>query len=196
MRRFVVVSLTAPTNGDFSLEDLPGSAGRIDILCRCAGAALLVSHGIRKDSEIHLIILTDRANPRTISIHGDRVRSLNPDERTTASLLRIALSSRNEMETSPGVVIRNMGLPGLLDELKATRLYLLDETGEDARNALASIRRDDDATFVLGARDDVPQDLRELCITRGAKPISISPLSLQSEQCITIVHNSLDRLEI
>ena len=192
MRRFVVVSLTASANGKFSLEDLPGSGGRVDILCRCVGAALLVSHGIRKDSEIHLVILTDRANPRTISIRGDKVRSLNPDERTTASLLRIALGRQNEMETSPGVIIRNVGLPVLLDELRSTKLYLLEEGGEDARKALASIRMDDDATFLLGARDDMPRDLRDLCISLGAKTISISPLSLQSEQCITIVHNILD----
>jgi tRNA (pseudouridine54-N1)-methyltransferase len=99
------------------------------------------------------------------------------------------------METSPGVVVRNVGLPALLDELRSTKLYLLEEGGEDARKALASIRKDDDATFVLGARDDIPQDLRELCIFLDAKTISISPISLQSEQCITIVHNLLDCLE-
>jgi tRNA (pseudouridine54-N1)-methyltransferase len=50
MRQFVVVGHDAPTTDDFSLDDLPG-AGRLDVLCRCITAALLLSHGIRDGVE-------------------------------------------------------------------------------------------------------------------------------------------------
>jgi len=192
-RRFIVVTLSGPADGEFSLNDLAGSAGRLDILCRCVGAALLISHGIRRDSEVHLLILKDPERPRLISIYGDRVRSLNPDERSTASLLRIALSSREEKETTPGITIRNIGLEQLIHTLQGTNIFLLEEKGDNAWDTIPHTTGEE-FTFILGARDDIPPALRDKCLDFHAVPISISPLSLQSEQCITIIHNILDRL--
>ena len=41
-RRFVVIGQQASASPDFSLLDLPGTSGRLDVLLRCLRAALLV----------------------------------------------------------------------------------------------------------------------------------------------------------
>jgi len=65
MRGFLVVGNKAVTK-PFSLKDLAGSAGRMDILCRCVAQALFISHGIRKDSEIYLLLLGKPDPPKAL----------------------------------------------------------------------------------------------------------------------------------
>jgi len=91
MRNFVVVGNLAATTPDFSLEDIPGTSGRIDILCRCVNSAFVLSHGIRRDVQIYLIF-RGGPYPKTVHLRGRDLRHLNPDERTTAALLKKALA--------------------------------------------------------------------------------------------------------
>ncbi|HOC66453.1 MAG TPA: tRNA (pseudouridine(54)-N(1))-methyltransferase TrmY, partial [Methanothrix soehngenii] len=85
MRIFVVVGHKATTQPSFSLEDIPGTSGRLDILCRSVTAAFVLSHGIRKDVLVYLVLLGGET-PKTIRLMGETLRHLNPDERTTAAL--------------------------------------------------------------------------------------------------------------
>ena len=91
MRTFIVVGHKATTTPDFSLEDIPGTSGRLDILCRCINAAFVISHGIRHDVRI-LLVLCGGEPHKTICLRGEDLRHLNPDERTTAALLKKALA--------------------------------------------------------------------------------------------------------
>jgi tRNA (pseudouridine54-N1)-methyltransferase len=91
MRTFIVVGHKATTSPDFSLEDIPGTSGRLDILCRCINASFVLSHGIRKDVNVYLVLLGGEA-PKTLWLKGDELKHLNPDERTTAALLKKALA--------------------------------------------------------------------------------------------------------
>src|SRR3989304_718015 len=78
MPRFIVVGHRAVTTPQFSLDDLAGAAGRMDLLLNAANAALLVSHDLRRDSEATLILLGPPDPPRAIRLHGTRLRSLSP----------------------------------------------------------------------------------------------------------------------
>ncbi len=68
MASFAIVGHLARTDGDFSLNDLPG-AGRMDVLCRCVNASLFLSHDLRRDVDCYLVLLggpkaaKDRAFP-------------------------------------------------------------------------------------------------------------------------------------
>ncbi|HMK16347.1 MAG TPA: tRNA (pseudouridine(54)-N(1))-methyltransferase TrmY, partial [Methanomicrobiales archaeon] len=117
MRTFAVVGHLAPTGNGFSLDDLPGSAGRMDVLCRCVNAALALSHGIRRDAEARLLLLGPPSPPKEVLIRGDTVRSLSPDERSTAALIRKALAlpvGEAFRESTPGILVRRGDLGGLL----------------------------------------------------------------------------------
>ncbi len=88
----------------------------------------------------------------------------------------------------PGSSAHPWGLRGLLDHAPGP-LILLQEGATDIRTAAIS----DDVLFILsGHRDPTDAELKEIQ-DRGALPLSLGPLSLHAEHCITLVHNELDR---
>ncbi len=187
MKRFIVLGHTAPVDPNFHLNDLPGGAGRIDVLCRAIGASLLVSHGIRRDVETMLLL----RNARRIRVEGSRVKRLNPDERSTAALLRRALDTRpdQEIESTPGIHIRPSTLRATLDELvgQGGAPLVLDETGQP----IDSFPLPPEPAFVLSDHLDFTDDEeRQLA---GFPRLSLGPTRLHTSQAITVVHHLLDR---
>ncbi|MDD1666559.1 MAG: tRNA (pseudouridine(54)-N(1))-methyltransferase TrmY [Methanomicrobiales archaeon] len=188
MRTFAVVGHLAPTGGGFSLDDLPGSAGRMDILCRCVGAALSVSHGIRRDAEIHLILLGPPDPPKNVLIRGESVRSLSPDERSTAALIRKSLAlpaGESFRESGPGVFVRRGDLEG---HVGAGQFAVLSEAGEDVR-AVGDLP----PGFILSDHLDFTPG--EEAALAGLPRISVGPRVLHAEHAITVLQNELDRRE-
>lgn len=193
MRTFVVVSHTVPLDGEFSLSDLPGGAGRLDVLCRAATEAFLVSHGIRKEVTLHLVL----QDQLTISLWGPRLRHLNPDERSTAALVRAALRGAHalpageERASTPGITVRRLGLAPLLADLRAAGAtpIILDENGEPIRTTGIPER----PAFILSDHQDFTAS--ELALLTGFPRIAVGPRVLQGHQCITLVHNELDLRE-
>src|SRR3990172_2071762 len=114
MRRFIVVGHRAVTTAEFPLNDLAGAAGRMDLLLNAANAALLVSHDLRRDVEVTLLLLGPPDPPRAIRILGERIERWGPDIRGNAALIRRALEhgSRLERETSPGIFAGKRSLEG------------------------------------------------------------------------------------
>src|SRR5260370_35313604 len=94
-RRFVVVGRRAIASADFSLVDLPGTSGRLDVLLRCVRAALLVSHGLRRDTVVYLVLLGGPRAPRTLPIDASAAKYLRPDQRSLATLAKKALPPTN-----------------------------------------------------------------------------------------------------
>ncbi|MDD1667932.1 MAG: tRNA (pseudouridine(54)-N(1))-methyltransferase TrmY [Methanomicrobiales archaeon] len=188
MRTFAVVGHLAPTGDGFPLDDLPGSAGRMDILCRCVQAALSLSHGIRRDAEIHLLLLGPPSPPKDVLIRGETVRSLSPDERSTAALVRKALAlpvGESFRESSPGILVRRGGLAGLL---AGGGFAVLSEDGSDVRG-----ERDLPAGFILSDHRDFTAE--EETLLGGLPRISVGPRVLQADHAVTVLQNELDRRE-
>lgn len=192
MRRFVVLGHRAITSADFRLDDLCGSTGRLDILLRCVNSAFFLSHGVRRDVEINLILLGEPNPPKTVRIDGREVKYLNPDERSTAALIRNALLQKGEGERrcSPGIYVSERSYQEVLSNLsKDSRLYYLREDGEDIRN----VEFAQDCTFVLGDDQDLTPEEEAVLMTYEPKKVSIGPISYHADHCITVVNNELDR---
>jgi tRNA (pseudouridine54-N1)-methyltransferase len=188
MRTFAVAGHLAPTGDGFSLDDLPGSAGRMDILCRCVNAALALSHGIRRDAEIHLLLLGPPAPPKDVLIRGDSVRSLSPDERSTAALIRKALAlpvGESFRESTPGILVRRGGLGGLP---AGGQFAVLSEDGRDVRGEESL-----PPGFILS--DHLDFTAEEEALLAGLPRVSVGPRVLQADQAITVLQNELDRRE-
>ena len=115
MRRFIVLGHGVATTPGFSLDDLPG-AGRLDVLCRCVSAGLLLSHGIREGTRVDLVL----DDAFTVRFDGATVRHLHPDERNVAARIQGALEQRDgavgrvPVETSPGVRLVRAGVEATL----------------------------------------------------------------------------------
>jgi tRNA (pseudouridine54-N1)-methyltransferase len=196
MRNFVVVGHKAITSPNFSLEDIPGTSGRLDILCRSVTAAFVLSHGIRKDVCVYLVLLGGEA-AKTIILKGDTLRHLNPDERTTAALLKKALALEATPEWSmstSGIFVRTGGLERVLHNLKAARLIYLREDGADVRGVELS-GLSDDAAFIIGDHMGMTQEEEMLIEQADAKVVSLGPTSLHADHCIVLINNEIDRIE-
>lgn len=202
MRSFIVVGHKAKTTPDFSLEDIPGTSGRLDILCRCINAAFVLSHGIRKDVNVYLVLLGGEPH-KTICLKGETLRHLNPDERTTAALLKkaLALAATPEwaMSTS-GIFVRTGGLAETLQDLKDLKLIYLREDGADIRSI--NINSNDNgnisgnAAFILGDHTGMMPDEESLINQAGAEIVSVGPMSLHADHCIVLINNELDRRDL
>ncbi|NYT06660.1 MAG: tRNA (pseudouridine(54)-N(1))-methyltransferase TrmY [Methanomicrobiales archaeon] len=186
MKRICVIGHHAPSSGDFSLNDLAGGAGRMDVLCRCVSSALFLSHGIRRDVEVYLILLGPPRPPVTLRFSGEEIRSLNPDERSTASLIRKALSlPRGDVfrESTPGLAVRRGGLAELLADHPFAVLH---ENGTDLRKA-GSLPEN----VLLSDHLNFTADEEE--IVSGCPAFSVGPLSLHANAAISLLLNEHDR---
>ncbi len=203
-RRFVVLGQTATASPDFSLVNLPASSGRLDVLLRCLRAALMVSHGLRRDTVVYLVLLGGPQAPRTIRIDGATARYLRPDERSLAVLVQKVLAAPIEIEIEieaatagarfvevrPGVAIAEGGLDTVLADLGTATLYLLEEGAPDAREATLDAV---DCAFFLGDHLGFDETTRARLAALGATPLGVGPVSVHADDAVVLVVNELDR---
>jgi tRNA (pseudouridine54-N1)-methyltransferase len=192
MRRFVVIGHRAVTSGDFKLDDLAGGTGRLDVLLRCINSAFFLSHNIRRDTEIHLILQGPPHPPKTVRLVGSELKYLNPDERSTAALVRNALLQKvaAEERSSPGIYVSNRSYRDVLSLVpKGEQIVYLREDGTDVRE----FQFEQDVTFVLGDDQDLTLEEEGMLLKYEPKIISLGPASYHADHCISIVNNELDR---
>lgn len=196
MRYFVITGHRAVTTGRFKLDDIAGGAGRLDILCRCVNSAFFLSHDLRKDVEIYLCLMGEGDAPKTVIFKGDELRYLNPDERSTASLIRNALikpvGADEEARSSPGVYVTRMPFTEVLRKLSGKGSFVyLKEDGEDCR----AFDFPSNPIFILGDNRDLTEEEEQALLGYGPDKICIGPRSLHADHCMIIVQNELDRRE-
>ncbi|MEF8828881.1 MAG: tRNA (pseudouridine(54)-N(1))-methyltransferase TrmY [Haloarcula sp.] len=191
MRQFVIIGHDAPTTPEFSLDDLAGAAGRLDVLCRCVTSAFFLSHDIREDVRVHLILCDEY----TVTFEGSDLRRLNPDERSTAALIRTALEEREEaighipVETSPGVSLTRRGFEGTLDDVaRRGTVVQLHEDGDP----IVDVAPPSDPVFVLSDHNDFRDEEATLLADHAEERVSLGPEALHADHSITVAHNYLD----
>ncbi len=191
-RVFVVVGNKAKTE-PFNLNDLAGSAGRMDILCRCIAQTLFISHGVRKNSAVIIVLRGEPSPPKSVMVVGSEVKYMSPDERNIGGIIRKALSvkvGKEWVKSTPGVYVAKKDLKDVLEELKDYEKVYLKEGGEDIRKVKFGRK----VAFFLGDHIGLSEEDEKLIMSLADRVVSVSPLSLQADQCIVIVHNELDRV--
>ncbi|MFC7156798.1 tRNA (pseudouridine(54)-N(1))-methyltransferase TrmY [Halomarina halobia] len=191
MRQFIVIGHDAPADPDFSLDDLTGGAGRLDVLCRCVNSTFFLSHAIREDVRCRLVLRDEF----TLRFEGSELRRLNPDERSTAALIRKALERRDEaighaeVETSPGVYLSRKGFAATLDD--AVREGTVVELHEEG-NPVVDVEPPEDPVFVLSDHRDFAEREAALLAETAAARVRLGPKRLHADHAITVAHNYLD----
>jgi tRNA (pseudouridine54-N1)-methyltransferase len=189
MRQFVVLGHDAPTTPDFPLDDLPGAAGRLDVLCRCVSSALFLSHGIRDDVEVFLVL----GDEVTVRIDSRELQYMSPDERNVASLLKKALDATDqaighrEAESTPGIHVSKRGFEAVMDAVSGT-VVELHENGAP----LADVEPPEDPTFVLSDHRDFTEAEASLLAERSDQRVRVGPEVLHADHTVTVAHNYLD----
>lgn len=193
MRNFVIIGNKATTTPTFSLEDIPGTSGRLDILCRSVTAAFVLSHGIRKDVCVYLVLLGGEI-PKTVRLDGETLRHLNPDERTTAALLKKALAVSATPDwalSTSGIFVRTGGLANVLEDLKGSSMLCLREDGAYIRS-IAGCDTRGDVAFILGDHMGIAPEEENVIEQAGVVAVSIGPVSLHADHCIVLLNWMLD----
>jgi tRNA (pseudouridine54-N1)-methyltransferase len=188
MKKFLIIGHKAVTEGSFSLNDMPGGAGRMDVLCRCVNSCFFLSHDLRRDVECYLLLLGEPKSPKTILIKGSEVRYLNPDERSAGSLIKKALQAtcgQEFIESTKGIYVRNGGLEKLLNEIEFT---VLDENGTDIRE-IETIPEN----YILSDHMNFSEE--EEALINELPKISAGPKVLHADHTITVILNEHDRRE-
>ncbi len=190
MRQFIIVGQDAPTTDEFSLDALTG-AGRMDLLARCVTASFLLSHGIREDVRTYLVL----DDEFTLRFEGSELRQLNPDERSTAALIRTALGEREEaighmeVETSPGVYLSRLGFETVLERVAEEGIVC--QLHEEGTPAIES-EPPSNPVFVLSNHQDLQPAYAETLATFRERQLSLGPIPLHADHAIAVVHNWLD----
>lgn len=191
MRQFLIVGHDAPTTPEFSLDDLAGAAGRLDVLCRCVGAGVFLSHGIRSDARVHLVL----GDEFTVSFDGAALRGLSPDERNVAARIRDALADRDvavghvPAEPSPGIELYRMGLESTLNRLaRGSTVVQLHEEGTPVVDAAVP----DDPLFVLSDHHDFRAEETAAIDETADRTIRLGSERLHADHAIAVAHNYLD----
>lgn len=188
MRRFVVLAHELSPESDISLNNLPG-AGRLDLLSRCVTSALLLSHDIRTDVRLRLVI-----DGYVVRFDGSELGRLNPDERSTAARIRNALEAREEAigrrpaTVSPGVSIRQGDMESVLEDLSDVTLIGL----RAGSRPIVDLQPPDDVAFVLSDHRNFTNQESETLETHAEATVSLGPRALHADQAITVAHNYLD----
>ncbi|AIY90425.1 tRNA (pseudouridine(54)-N(1))-methyltransferase TrmY [Geoglobus acetivorans] len=191
-RVFVLIANRAVT-APFNLNDLPGSAGRMDIVCRFISQSLFVSHGIRKNVTAYIILKGPPDPVKSIRVEGSQVRYLAPDERNIAGMINKALKTdvgEGWTRVSPGIFISSKGLDDVLKELSGRNIYYLKETGKDIENVEVSR-----PVFVIGDHLGVSEEDEKSILEISEEVISLEETAYQADQCVTILNYILDRRE-
>ncbi len=196
MRRTLLIAHRVPVSGAFTLNDLAGGAGRMDEIARCVSTAFTLSNALRTDAEMTILFVAEPPpKARRIEVIGNRLKFLNPDERSTAALLKNALVRsipvEHDMEVSPGLRV------GPVDPLAALRSFAglpaafwLTEEGEDYRGSPLI-----DAGFsaiLSDPTDPTPEEAETLRAT-GVPRISLGNRSMRSSQCLDVLNHEADR---
>ena len=197
MRRFAIVGHRAMSKGKLPLNDLAGGAGRMDVLVRAMMAALLTSHGLRKDTEIIIHLGGGPGPPRRIRFDGSELVGVHAEERSIAGQIGKVIATplppighwqsiTRGIEHSGGNLQTTLSqwgkIPVVALDANAPRLWTSDASLPEQSN-----QRDVDIGFVLS--DDQPLDEESL---NGLMKRSLGQQWLQGHMAIGVVHFLLD----
>jgi len=171
----------------------------LPLLTATVSAALLVSHGVRRDAALHMWFGGDSS---CLTFLGERVRQLRPDEQSLGGVLKKA---RLRLERPGGLQRSRSVHPGVL----VSRASLADVLSVSARGQPPVLR------LKCGLRG---RDIREVRLSGYRRIVLLAPLAagdykligevdegllevraslsrLDAPQLIVLFHNEVDRVE-
>ncbi|WP_423792466.1 tRNA (pseudouridine(54)-N(1))-methyltransferase TrmY [Methanocaldococcus indicus] len=199
MREFIFKANKTITSPNINLKDLAGSCGRLDLLCRCVSDAFFLSHDIRRDVIFYAVLCGEPNPPVCIKFVGSELKKVSPDERNIAIFIKKALKKFLEndnkddwIESTPGIYVKRLDFKNLvLEKLnEGKELIYLHKNGENIEN----IKDIKNPVFILGDHIGLLEEDEEFLENLKVKKVSVSPLELHANHCITIIHNYLDKL--
>ena len=202
MREFIFKANKSITNGEVNLKDLPGSCGRLDLVCRCVSSSFFLSHDLRRNTVFYSVHYGAPNPPVALKFVGSELKRVSPDERSIALFIKKALDKSPMQlwkESTSGIYIAKKEFRDIILEKKneGKEIYYLHKEGENIENIFNNKEcNDKNIVFILGDHIGIGEEDEKFLEDIGALKVSLSPLELHANHCITIVHNALDKAEI
>ena len=190
MRHFVYFSRHGRTSGNFQSDELM-KAGRMDIAIHVIIAGFFLSHDLRKDVKIHLILYGMPDPPKHIEMQIKP--QLEISKKDVANLIKKILykyKKGKKSEVFPGCFVEKKSFLKVIEELQSQEreIFILDKGGEDIRET----KIPEDCVFVLGDHEGLPKkEMKSL--KKIAKKISIGPKIYFASHVVAVINNELDR---
>ncbi|MBU0930095.1 MAG: hypothetical protein KJ623_03400 [Nanoarchaeota archaeon] len=187
MREFIYYSTKGRTSGNFN--DLM-QAGRLDIVCHMIINTFYLSHDIRKNVKLDLILNGPPDPPKHIEFVYDE--NLPISKKDVAGLLkRILYKYKKGIKSQPfpGCFIEKKSFMKVIEELKGRNIYLLDKKGED----IDKIEIKENPIFIIGDEDGIPKKDKKVLLKNNVIPINIGPEVYFASHVAVILNNYLDK---
>ncbi|MDG2072772.1 MAG: hypothetical protein P8J55_13840 [Pseudomonadales bacterium] len=193
MRKFLIRARNTPVDAVALRKGIGGDV-HVEYLVQVVQQALLISKGHRADTIITLVLEHSADYSRAISIDGSCLGSLAGwHETALVTLLADILSAgrglakEESLVYEEGLTVSATSFERLLPD--TPRLFILDRKGSDIRK-VADL---DDALFVMTDHIPMPKNALKHLSRLGAQTLSLGPTMLHTSQCISVIHNELDR---
>lgn len=188
MRIFVLYARKARTDSNFKLDDLI-NVGRMDLVARCISSALWLSHNVREDARIFVVLNGPPKPPVTICFQGSKLAKVYVDERTNANWIKNILTMKfgKEWLELEGTKVSRKSFQEVLTELSGKN-YVLHEKGEFIEN----VKIEKNPIFLLGDQIGLPDKEEKFALRNGEK-ISLGKNVYLASSCISIINWVCDK---
>ena len=191
MRTFILFARKARSDPYFRIDDLPGSGGRMDLVVRSITAALWLSHKIRNDARIYVVLNGPGDPPVTICFDGSKIQKVTTDERATAMWIQKVLKEKfgkEWHETYNGIQVAKKSFQELIKELRDKPLYVLHERGKN----ITDVELKDDGVYIFGDHLGIPKKDESFALRYGAEKISLGKKVYLASSCVACINWALD----
>jgi tRNA (pseudouridine54-N1)-methyltransferase len=196
MRSFVLRARKGTIAADKVLSQV-GTGGHFEIIAHTLANAFYFSNGMRTDVNVYIVLDSTPDYPRTLKFSAnDGLSFPGFHEQAILDVVSSALAKGSKVTKGgaqiiqPGIEIFGYGFEILMKGLQIhTPVYLLDKKGGDIRTT----DFEQDAVFVLSDHLAMPKNSIKGLERGGITKISLGKKMLFASQCITIIHNELDR---
>lgn len=182
MKHFLILSRTGYTSSNFkSLRE----AGRLDIIAHCLTSSFFLSHALRKDVNLHIVLTGPPKPPLYIKVEGSKIHDVRCNEETWGEILKNILDDK----AHPGFKIEKKSFQEVIKELsKDNEVYILEEKGKQ----IEKIKFNEDTLFIIGDQVGLPKKDEGFALRYGKK-ISLGKKVYLAADCITIINYILDK---
>lgn len=193
-RQFLIRARKAPVD-PVRFRQSVGHSGHVEYLTQIIINALLVSKGHRSDTRLSLVLEESSDFSRTVTIDGASLGSLAGWHEAAllellASTLEMGrkLQKEESIQAAEGIWVQAISFERTIGERNQT-LVILDRKGTDIRDVVLP----ENPLFVMTDHIPMPKKALRHLARLGAVPVSLGPVMLHASQCITLIHNELDR---
>jgi len=186
--RFILILPSVSEKGQFRLRDLPGSGGRVDILCRSLAACFDWGPATWPKSMLELVAVI--ANKVTLRVQDPGKLLPRGEAQWAETIRRVLNDSSTDFATG-----QKAALPELMAELHQGHVWVLEKTGKPF-GEIKTMNPDGENTFIVGDHRGFDSQTQLTLDDHSIYRISVGKRSYLSSHCIAAIISKFERMVV